>query len=50
MKSCFGVVLYISYVAKNNKNLHQILVYFTVTGAISGVNIEAKVPASPLLH
>ena len=50
MKSCFGVVLYISYVAKNNENLHQILVYFTVTGAISEVNIEAKVPASPLPH
>ena len=50
MRSCFGTVLYVSYIAENNENFHQILVYFMATGAISGVNIEAKVPASLLPH
>lgn len=50
MRSCIGAALEVSYVAENYENLHHILVYFTASEAIAGVDIEAEVPASPLPH
>lgn len=50
MRSCIGAAFEVSYVAENYENLHHILVYFTASGAISGVDIEAEVPASPSPH
>ncbi|KAG6840736.1 hypothetical protein C0991_004754 [Blastosporella zonata] len=41
----------VQYVAENHENLQHVLVFFTVTGALPGVNIEAEVlPPFPENH
>ncbi|KAG6815850.1 hypothetical protein H0H87_010766 [Tephrocybe sp. NHM501043] len=41
----------VHYVAENHENLQHVLVFFTVTGALSGVDIEAEVlPPFPESH
>ncbi|KAF9457746.1 HECT-like ubiquitin-conjugating enzyme-binding-domain-containing protein [Collybia nuda] len=41
----------VHYVAENHENLHHVLVFFTVTGATPGIDIEAEVlPPFPESH
>lgn len=38
----------VNYVAENHENLHHVLVFFTVTGPVPGIDIEAEVLPPPL--